>query len=45
MLSKCAVCGDKKSKFVRKQEAKWLFNNLVIGTLLCKIPISKDVLF
>ena len=28
-LSKCAVCGDKKSKFIKKQEAKGLL------TLIC----------
>ena len=45
VLSKCAECGDKKSKFIKKQEAKGLLNNLVIRTLLSKIPISIDVLF
>ena len=33
ILSKCVVCGDKKSKFIKKQEAKGLSNNLVIRTL------------
>ena len=32
ILSKCAVCGDKKSIFIRKQEAKGLLNNLDIIT-------------
>ena len=45
ILSKCAVCGDKKSKFIKKQEARWLLNNLVIRTILSKIPILRDVLF
>ena len=27
ILSKCAVCGDKKSKFIKKQEAKGLLNS------------------
>ena len=30
ILSKCAVCGDKKSKFIKKQEVNELLNNLVI---------------
>ena len=45
ILSKCAVCGDKKSKFIKKQEAKGLLNNLVIKTFLGKIPILRDILF
>ena len=45
ILSKCAVCDDKKTKFLKKQEAKGLLNNLVIRTLLSKIPVLKDILF
>ena len=45
ILSKCAVCGNKKSKFNKKQEAKGLLSNLSIRTLLSKIPIFGDVLF
>ena len=45
ILSKCAVCGDKKLKFIKKQEAKGLLNNLVIRKLLSKIPILRDILF
>ena len=45
ILSKCAVCGDKKSKFIKKQEAKGLLNYLVIRTLLSKIPVLRDILF
>ena len=44
ILLKCAVC-DKKSKFLKKQEAKGLLNNLVITTFLSKIPILRDILF
>ena len=43
ILSKCAVCGDKKSKFIKKQEAKGLLDNLVIRKFLSKIPILRDV--
>ena len=45
ILSKCAVCGDKKTKFIKKQESKGLLNNLFIRTLLSKIPILRDILF
>ena len=45
ILSKCAICGSKKSKFVKKQEAKGLLSNLGIGTSMNKIPILEDVLF
>ena len=36
MQSKCSVCGIKKSRFVKEQEARGLFSNLGI-----KIPLSK----
>ena len=42
ILSKCVVCGDKKSKFIKEQEARGLLNNLVIKKLLSKIPILRD---
>ena len=45
ILSKCAACGDKKFKFIKKQEAKGFLSNLGIRTLLSKIPILRDVLF
>ena len=43
--SKCAMCGSKKSKFIKKQEAKGLLSNLGIRTPLSKIAILGDVLF
>ena len=45
MLSKCAICGSKKSKFIKKKEAKGLLSNLGIRTPLSKIPLLGDVLF
>ena len=45
ILTKCAVCGDKKSKFIKEQEAKGLLNNLVIRKLLSKILILIDIFF
>ena len=43
-VSKCAVCGSKKSRFIKKEEAKGLLNNLSIRTLLSKIPVLRDIL-
>ena len=45
ILSKCAICGSKKSKFIKKQEASELLSKLGIKTPLSKIPILRDVLF
>ena len=39
MQSKCPVCRIKKSRFVKKQEAKGLLSNLGIKTQLSKIPL------
>ena len=44
MQSKCPVCGIKKLRFVKKQEAKVLLSNLGIKTPLIKIPLL-NVLF
>ena len=45
VLSKCAICGSKKSRFVKNQEAKGLLNNLGVRTSLSKVPILGDILF
>ena len=39
MQSKCSVCGIKKPRLVKKQEAKCLLSNLGIKTALSKIPL------
>ena len=44
ILSKCAICGSKKSRFIKKQEAKGLLSNLGLKTPLSKMPILGDVL-
>ena len=44
LLSKCAVCGSKKSKFMKEQEAEGLLSSLGIRTPLSKIPLL-NVLF
>ena len=45
ILSKCAKCDSKKSRFIRNQEAKGLLSNLGIKTPLSKLPILGDILF
>ena len=45
ILSKCAICGGKKSNFINKQEASELLSKLGIKTPLSKISILGDVLF
>ena len=44
LSSKCAICGSKKSKFMKEQEAKGLLGNLGIKTPLGKVPLL-NVLF
>ena len=45
LLSKCAICGSKKSRFTKNQEAKGVLSNLGIKTPLSKVPILNDILF
>ena len=45
ILSKCAICGSKKFKFINKQEASGLLSKLGIKTPLSKIPVLDDILF
>ena len=44
ILSKCAIWNNKKSRFIKEQEAKGLLSNLGIKTPLSKIPLL-NVLF
>ena len=44
-LATCAICGSKKSKFIKEQKAKGLLSNLGLRTLLNKIPVLGDILF
>ena len=44
MQSKCTVCGIKKSRFMKEQEAKGLLSNLGIKTPLSNIPLL-NILF
>ena len=45
ILSKCAICGGRKSKFIKKQDAKGILSSLGIKTPFSKIPILGDILF
>ena len=45
VLSKSAICGGKKSRFMKNQKAKGLLSNLGIRTPLSKVPILGDILF
>ena len=44
MQSKCSVCNNKKSWFIKEQDVKGLLSNLGIKTPLSKIPLL-NVLF
>ena len=39
LLSKYVVCGSKKSRFIKEQEAKGLLSSLGIKTPLSNIPL------
>ena len=45
ILSKCAICGSKKSRFIKNQEGKGLLSNLGVRTPLSKVPVLCDILF
>ena len=45
ILSKCAICGSKKSKFIKEQQVKELLSNLDLTTPLNKVPVLGDILF
>ena len=45
LLRKCAICGSKKSRFIKNQEAKESLSNLGIKTPLSDVPILGDILF
>ena len=45
ILSKCAIFGSNKSKFIKKQETSGLLSKLGIKTPLSEIPMLGDVLF
>ena len=44
-LSKCAAYDNKKSRFMKEQEAKGNINSLGLKIQLNKIPLLGDLLF
>ena len=45
LLSKCAKCECKKSRFIKNLEEKGLLSNLAIRTPLSKVPLLGHILF
>ena len=45
VLSKCAICNSKKSRFIKNQEAKGLLSNLCLRAPFSKVPVLGDILF
>ena len=45
ILSKYAICGSKKSKFIKEQQAKGLLSNFGLRTPLNKILVLGYILF
>ena len=45
ILLKCAICGSKKSRFIKKQEPIVTLSNLGLEAVLSKIPLLGDILF
>ena len=44
VLSKCGICGSKKSSFVKNREVKGLLRNLGVKAPLSKVPVLDNVL-
>ena len=45
ILLKLAICGSKKSRFIKKQEASGILSNWGLKTPLNKIASLTDILF
>ena len=45
ILLKCTICVNKKSRFIKNQEAKGLLSKSGIKTPFHKLPILGDILF
>ena len=45
LLSKCAKCDSKKSRFIKNQDVKGLLSNLGFTTPLNEVPLLGDILF
>ena len=42
--SNCAICGSKRSRFIKEQQATGILSNLGIKTRLSKVPLL-NILF
>ena len=42
--SNCAICGSRKSRFIKEQQAMGILSNLGIKTALTKVPLL-NILF
>ena len=42
--SRCSICGSKKSRFIKEQQARGILSNLGIKTPLSKVPLL-NILF
>ena len=45
LLSKCATCNSRKSRFLKEREAKGILSSSGFKTPLSKIPFYGDVLY
>ena len=45
LLSKCAICDHRKSRFINRQEARGILSSLGLKTPLNKISLFGDILF
>ena len=45
LLSKCAICGSKKSRLMKAQEVKGLLSSLGLKTPLSNIPFFGEIFF
>ena len=45
ILSNCAICGSKKPRFIKKQEASAILSYLSLKKPLSKVPLLGDILF
>ena len=45
LSSKCVVCGNKKSRYIKEQEASGILSSAGIRTPLSKIHVLGDICF
>ena len=45
LSSECTICGHRKSRFVKEQEASGILSSVVIRTHLSKIPVLRGICF